>query len=188
MSKSYLYFTRPINEQTAAALVQTAFNVSFQTKCDELVILMSSVGGGINYGFDIYHQLRTIPIKLTTVNIGSIESIAVPVFLSGEKRFAIENSKFKLHPFSWTFASNVMNYPDLREAIVSLDSDVKRYSAIIKERTTIDKSDIQIEQCLTMSPKILSPNDALTYGFIDDVTTIDESFFEPGRPRVFVNA
>lgn len=187
MSKAYLYFTRPINEVTSNMLARTAFQVIAQTHCDNLVILMASTGGSINYGFDLYQQLRTMPAKITTVNIGSVESMGVIVFLAGDERYAVDSAKFKLHPFSWTFAGQTANYPELREAIDSLDSDAKIYSDIFSARTVEATAPIDIKRCLTMSPKILIAKDAISCGLIHGTISLNEAFFEAGAPRFFIN-
>lgn len=187
MSKAYLYFTRPINETTSNLLVRTVYQVIAQTHCDNLVILMASTGGNINHGFSLYHQLRTMPAKITTVNIGSVESMGVIVFLAGDERFAIRSAKFKLHPFTWTFAGQTANYPELREAIDSLDSDTKIYSDIFSDRTMAATEPVDIKKCLTMSPQIIPAEDAISSGIINGLVDLDDGFFESGAPRFFLN-
>ena len=45
-------------------------------------------------GMNLYNFLRGLPIRLTTHNVGNVDSIGNAVFLAGEHRYACPHSPF----------------------------------------------------------------------------------------------
>jgi ATP-dependent protease ClpP protease subunit len=48
--------------------------------------MLSSPGGHVMLGMNLYNVLRALPIKLTTHNVGNVDSIGNAVFLAGNPR------------------------------------------------------------------------------------------------------
>jgi ATP-dependent protease ClpP protease subunit len=51
---------------------------------------MSSPGGALDDALSLYGFLRTLPIKLTTANMGTIASITIAPFLAGTHRIGFQ--------------------------------------------------------------------------------------------------
>ena len=66
--------------QLTTQLVQQGF--------DEIRLFMTTPGGDVATGFTLFHYLRSLPVKIVTHNVGSVNSIGNVVFLAGEERYA----------------------------------------------------------------------------------------------------
>lgn len=163
-----IHFMGNVNDNSVEVLrnqLLTANTASF----DEIIIYMSSTGGSLHAGFTAYEYVKSSHIPVTIVNMGTIESIAVIMYLAGEKRLATPNSKFLLHCFNWTFSSPTVNYIQLREAIRSLDFDQNRYSNIFNERTAGAQNPIDVSKCLKGDSAMFDADLALAAGIIHDI-------------------
>src|SRR5207237_152669 len=63
----------------------------------EIRLLMSSHGGNLYWGFTLHNHLRALPVRLTTVNMGFVASMAVPLYCAGERRLCAPQARFMLH-------------------------------------------------------------------------------------------
>jgi ATP-dependent Clp protease protease subunit len=61
------------------------------------VLLINSRGGSVEEALSIYAYLAHLPIEITTVAIGLIESAATYIYLAGKKRLATPHSIFLFH-------------------------------------------------------------------------------------------
>jgi len=139
--------------------------------------MFSSTGGNLQAGFTMYELLRSLPVPVTMCNVGSVESIAVIVYLGASIRIAAPKSTFKLHGFSWTFNSNVTQFNEVSDAFASLCADVKRYTDIFKERTQGAKRKINIREYLRGKTLLLDADEAaacaITTSTMPTTTTLD---------------
>lgn len=135
----------------------------------EIYLQFSSTGGSLVEGFALFNFLRSLPAKLTTHNIGSIESIANVVFLAGEERYASAETHFLLHGFDWTFSEKQsLVHERIKEISMSLAADEKRFVAILKARSGMADADIQNLDFFRKST-VVEASDAKRYGLIHDV-------------------
>ena len=96
-SKSrHLVFIGPISNN-ATRFLRNACCTAVNDKVTDLTIQFSSSGGTVDEGFSLYEFLLSLPLRLTMHNIGMVNSVAIIVFLAGDKRFANENTIFYMH-------------------------------------------------------------------------------------------
>ena len=139
---AYLSFVRPINLDTANALL-SAFNKAIEAGATDITLLMSSPGGHLMSGFAVYNQLLGLPIDLTTYNIGSMNSIANIIFLAGEVRLAALSATFLFHGSACTYPANAeATRRQIAETLESLNADEKRMRDIIVSRTRLSRQKI----------------------------------------------
>lgn len=139
------------------------------SKADEIRLQISSTGGSLFEGFALYHFLRSLPLKVTTHNIGNIDSIANIVFLAGEIRRACSEGRFLLHEFDWAYSSaQSETHSRLKEHAASLDDEKARYASILKSRIDPVKSEPAIADLLS-SASILSAQRARELGLVHEV-------------------
>lgn len=60
-------------------------------------LLLSTPGGSVMHGMNLYNVLRGMPFELITHNVGNVDSIGNAVFLAGAKRYAAPHSTFMFH-------------------------------------------------------------------------------------------
>jgi ATP-dependent Clp protease, protease subunit len=112
-----------------------------------LKILISSSGGAVEEGFSLYNFLRALPVNLTIHCVGSVDSIAMVVFLASDQRFCCPNSTFTFHDFTWTFGANeALSRLLIRERLEILDNGVVRSKELLKEHAFFTDADFKALQ------------------------------------------
>ena len=139
----YVTFSAEVNANTTESLLAVAANCVNQ-KVEELYLLLSSPGGTVMHGMNLYNVLRAMPFKLTTHNVGNVDSIGNVIFLAGEVRYACQHSTFMFHGVGFDGAQG-MRFEEkvLRERLDGLKSDQKRIGALMTERSTLTEEAIE---------------------------------------------
>ena len=65
--------------------------------------MLSTPGGSVMNGLNLYNVLRGLPITLTTHNVGNVDSIGNAIFLAGQIRYACPHSTFMFHGVAFNF-------------------------------------------------------------------------------------
>ena len=163
-----LTFVGPIN-YPATKILRNACYQAVGTGTKNLTLLISSPGGASVEGFALYHFLRSLPVELTTHNIGSIESMANIVFIAGKNRFACPNTRFMLHEFTWiSTQQETLNRDQMEQRVQSLDADARQFKEIFKLHTSLT-DEIFDTLHLLQQPVIIVPDRAKEMGIIQDV-------------------
>ena len=140
---AYVSFSAEINVNTAESLIATMANLAGQ-HVDEVVLLISSPGGSVMNGMNLYNVLVGMPFKLITHNVGNVDSIANAIFLAGEVRYASPHSTFMFHGVATDVSkANALDEKTLRERTHSLVADQKRIAAVIQERTNLEANVVE---------------------------------------------
>lgn len=173
-SPIYMSFMSEIAPVTAQALMGQIGQIlnkrnDGQNDHDELHLLLSTPGGQVREGLAIYNLLRSLPIKVITYNVGSVNSIGNVIFLAGEERYAAPTSSFMFHGVGFDIQNQRFEEKDVRERLESLKNDQKLISDVIADRTNIDAEETHK---LFLEAAFLRADDAITKGIIHDVTDI----------------
>lgn len=133
----YVSFSAEINASTAESLI--ALMAQFANEgVQHVYLLLSTPGGSVMHGLNLYNVLRAMPFKLTTHNVGNVDSIGNAVFLAGETRYASPHSTFMFHGVGFsTEPGERLEEKNLRERLGSVLADQQRIGAIIQERTQV---------------------------------------------------
>lgn len=133
----YVSFSAGIDQNSTESLI--ALMAKYATQgIGEVYLMMSTLGGQVINGINLYHALRAMPFKLITHNVGSINSIGNAIFLAGEERYASPHTTFMFHGVGVTAqAGTRLESKMLRERLDAIDADERRIAAIIQERTQI---------------------------------------------------
>lgn len=113
-------------------------------RADDVHLILNSTGGGVGEGIALYNLLRAMPFRLTTYNIGRINSIGITIFLAGEMRCASATAAFMFHGVTWTVnsAPTMFSEQSLRERLESIRADQRRIAKIYEARTRLRAEDI----------------------------------------------
>ena len=135
----YVSFSAEISPHTTESLLAVMSNCANQgTKT--VYLLLSTPGGSVMNGLDIYNVLRGMPFELITHNVGNVDSIGNAVFLAGKKRYACPHSTFMFHGVGFDVkAQGRFEEKNLKEFLANILSDHKRIGSIITERTKLDE-------------------------------------------------
>jgi ATP-dependent protease ClpP protease subunit len=173
----YINFSAEINPSTTEALIAAVGNAVNQG-VKKVCLMLSTPGGAVMNGLNLYNVLRGFPIELTTHNVGNVDSIGNTVFMAGSKRFACAHSTFMFHGVAAyvqaTMSTNTgplasLGERDLRERLGGIQADQKRIGSVIKECTTLDEAAIET---LFLEAKTKDANWALGCGMIHEIRDI----------------
>ena len=136
MALEYVLFSRTLNDETVNELVRTLNEIS--SRGLDIYLLLNCNGGNVHSGIHCYNMLRALPTRLTTHNVGHVDSIANAIFLAGEERFATASAIFMYHGVTFTISYPVtLGGRELRERLDTVKADHDRIAAIIADRSTL---------------------------------------------------
>jgi len=138
----YISFSAEIIPHTTESLIAVMTNCANQgTK--EVYLMLSTPGGNVMNGMNLYNVLRAMPFKLITHNVGNVDSIGNAVFLAGSERFACPHSTFMFHGVGRNVPQGFrLEEKNVKETLDSILADQKRIGSIIKDRTKLDDTQI----------------------------------------------
>ena len=138
----YVSFSAEINPHTTEALI-AALGACHNEGASAIYLLLSTPGGHVMNGMTLYNFMRSLPIPVTTHNMGNVDSIGNAVFLGGATRYASPHSTFMFHGVGFnTDAKTRLEEKFLRERLDGLLADQKRIGAIL-DRTSLSTDKIK---------------------------------------------
>jgi ATP-dependent protease ClpP protease subunit len=90
----YVPFSAEINANTSESLIAVMANCANHK---EVYLMLSTSGGIVMNGLNLYNVMRATPFKLITHNVGNVDSIGNALFLTGVERYACPHSTFMFH-------------------------------------------------------------------------------------------
>jgi ATP-dependent protease ClpP protease subunit len=166
MALHIVHFIGPINHNSACTVHNLCLQ-ALQSGASEIELHLSTEGGNMTAGFALYYFLKSLPLPLTTHNIGSVESIGVVIFQAGDKRYACPGTRFLVHPLHWGFGNLVAaDHARVTEWRECLDFDAERYARIFDEATSGGAAPDDIRTHLFGNARIFDADEALAAGII----------------------
>ncbi len=139
----YISFSAEIVDHTTESLIAVMAACVNETYT-EVHLLMSTPGGNVMHGMNLYNVLRAMPFKLITHNVGNVDSIGNAIFLAGAERYACPHSTFMFHGVGLDVKTGVrLEEKNTREVLNGILADQKRIGAIIRDRTNLAEADIE---------------------------------------------
>jgi ATP-dependent protease ClpP protease subunit len=139
----YVSFSAEISPHTTESLLAVMSNCANQG-VKTVYLLLSTPGGSVMNGLNIYNVLIGLPFELITHNVGNVDSIGNAVFLAGSKRYACPHSTFMFHGVGFDVpGQSRLEEKFLKERLGSILSDHKRIGSIISERTKLDQKVVE---------------------------------------------
>lgn len=117
-------------------------------------ILLQSNGGYVSDGICLYNTLRNAPLDLVMYNCGAVASIAVTVFLAGQRRIASDTARFMIHKSHAT--APVGARPEALQIIADgLMADDRRTETILRRHINLTPRmwDVHAHSDLHLSPQ-----------------------------------
>jgi ATP-dependent Clp protease protease subunit len=177
----YVSFSTEISTDTVENLLAVMASLC-ELKVKRVVLLLSTPGGSVPCGFNLYNVLKGMPFELTTHNVGNVDSIGNIVFQAGVKRYACPNTTFVFHGVGFSSSKDQLQVKDVEEKLDGLLSDQKRIESIIAERTKVLKG--EVEQFFKQGHN-MDANYALVKGIIDEIKEVSIAPDSPIVTMVF---
>lgn len=138
----YVSFSAEINPNTTETLVATVSNLA-NKGVRTVYLMISTPGGSVMNGMNLYNVLRALPIHLITHNVGNIDSIGNAVFLAGEERYACAHSTFMFHGVGFDITGPLrLEEKFLKEKLDNIVIEHNRIGSVIEERTKLEREAI----------------------------------------------
>lgn len=133
---------------------------------DTVYLAVESPGGANLFGLNAYEILRSLPIKLITHAVNSVDSAAGILFLAGEERYATKTCSFNVHPPFMPMEAGRYDEQTLREKAENLKADKNKLVDIYSERTLLKK-----ERFIRFLNKktVFSAEQAKSYGIVHNI-------------------
>jgi ATP-dependent protease ClpP protease subunit len=137
------------------------------SKVQQVYLLLSTPGGSVMNGLNLYNVLRAMPFEIITHNVGSVNSVGNMIFLAGNKRYAVTNATFMFHGVGFIFSQGQrLEEKDIREKLKGVLRDQKRIGDIISQHTNLSDSEIKT---LFTEARTVDANFAIEKGIIHEV-------------------
>ena len=135
----------------------------------ELGLLISTPGGDVFQGLSAYNFLKGAPIKVTTHNFGSADSIGAVLFCAGEKRYSVPQARFLIHGVVCNFQGPAsLEEKQLEERLKGLQIDMGNIARVIAAATGKNHEEI-IKDMINRTT--LYPEQAIEYGLVHEIKT-----------------
>lgn len=166
-SRGILFIDEPISKRTLAnatrRLLEYHFDPDFE---DEIQIILNSPGGYTDAGNAFIDLMQWCRLKVRTIALGEISSMATLIFIHGDERIMAPNSIAMIHQFS---SVNMGNYTDLVASRKYEDIEMQRHLKMFLECSKY-KTEEQVQKHLLKSyDNYLTPEEMLEHGLCDEI-------------------
>jgi len=151
----YIRFRATVNSTTIRQLLE-CLDDRFRNACSLVHIMISTPGGSVKDGIDIYNYISALPMPVHTYNIGQVDSIGIMIFCAGERRFSVPHARFLLHPISMNVLINHrFDEHLLNEHLNSLRVDQSNIAKVVAHTSGKTEKAIleKIHKRVTLSPE-----------------------------------
>ena len=129
----------PITTETLIAAMTNCANAQVQ----QVYLLLSTQGGNVMHGMNLYNVLKGMPFDLTIHNVGNVDSIGNAVFLAGKSRYACSSSTFMFHGVGFNLdKTQRFEEKNLRERLDGIMNDQSRIGNIISQNTKLTQEEV----------------------------------------------
>ena len=139
---------------------------------EPITVMITSPGGHVDAGYAIYDTMKFVKSPVTTIGVGWVASIAVPILFGGDKgkRFSLPNARFLLHQPSGGAGGQASDIRIEAQEILKIRGRINR---MIAEETgqPVEKVAKDSDRNFWMSAE-----EAIEYGLITKIITrMDET-------------
>ncbi len=165
-SKVYVSFGAVVNDKTAQQLAGH-LGKFHNDGVSELVLALNTPGGSVDHGLMIYNLLRGLSMKVTTFNIGAVNSIGNAIFLAGEERFSVPTGTFLFHGVGMDLNGQMrLEEKNLTEHLETIRIGQQKIADVICGRTSIEPEEMDR---MFYGQETKNAEFALEKGIINDV-------------------
>jgi ATP-dependent Clp endopeptidase proteolytic subunit ClpP len=128
-----------------------------------LIVHLTSPGGSVNYGYNIYHKIKNLSIPKECIIEGNCMSIATFIALSCDKITALNPSRYMVH-------LPALGIKGTREDLMNGAKELEQIESemIAAYSTKTGLSEEKLREMLTKE-SYMSAEEAKSYGFVDEV-------------------
>src|SRR3979409_954586 len=174
LKERIIFLVGPVHDAVASLICAQLLFLESENPTKDIALYINSPGGVVSAGLAVYDTMQYIRSPVSTVCIGQAASMGSLLLCAGakDKRYALPNSRIMVHQPSGGAQGQATDIEIQAREILSLR---KRLNDIYVHHTgqALEK----VEQALERD-KFMSPDEAKTFGIIDEVVTS-----RPPRPE-----
>ena len=166
LKDNIIFIGTPIDDNVANLAIAQMLFLEAEDPDKDIQLYLNSPGGSITAGFAIYDTMQFIRPDVQTICIGQAASIAAVLLAAGAKgkRYSLPNSRILIHqPWMSGLGGQATDIDLAAKEILRMR---ERINEIFVKHTTQDIKRIQSD---TERDYIMSPEQAVEYGILDDV-------------------
>ena len=166
----YVSFSAEVSPHTTESLLAVMANCA-NLHVETVYLMLSTPGGSVMNGLNIYNVLLGMPFELITHNVGNVDSIGNAIFLAGKRRYACPHSTFMFHGVGFDVINQTIRLEEknLKERLASILSDHKRIGNIMVERTKLGQ---EVVEGLFSEAQTKDAAFAVSTGIVDEVRNV----------------
>jgi ATP-dependent protease ClpP protease subunit len=159
-----------VNYATSERVLHNIKSLIKKSPTDQLYLIITSAGGPSGTAMSFYDTVRyVLRPNLTTIGSGDVDSSAMLLFLTGERRYVTAHTTALLHRAGRVFDNN--KRVTSSELASMMREDLlkdEQYAAIVSERTLGRLSPNQVLELMDANTT-LTPKDFVQYGLADSI-------------------
>ncbi len=160
----YLTFAGQIDQQAVSRIFAT-LNLAVNSGMGTVHLLIQSTGGFVDDGIAVYNYLTHLPLKVVTYNEGTVQSIAVLMYLAGKRRVCAGNASFLMHKTTFAF-QGVATAEMMRGRAEAAEICDKKTDAIFRGHLTMPAEKWALRDKLDL---MLNADEAKQYGLSHEI-------------------
>ena len=154
-----------ITDATSASVISQLLFLSSQDEKKDIYIYINSPGGSVTAGLSIYDTMNFIKPNVVTIGMGLCASMGAFLLSSGDKRYALENTKIMIHQPLGGARGQASDIMIVAEEIIKIK---KKLNNILCKNTNQKLEKIEKD---TDRDFYMDSIEALNYGIIDEILT-----------------
>ncbi|MEA3344235.1 MAG: ATP-dependent Clp protease proteolytic subunit [Patescibacteria group bacterium] len=165
LKERIIFLTGPINDTLANLIIaQMLFLASKDSKKD-IQLYINTPGGSVTAGLAIYDTMQYVKCPIATICFGLAASMGAVLLATGEagKRFALPNAEILLHQVAGGATGPAVDIEITAKQIIKIKNKLNK---ILAKHTGNSLGKLEKD---TDRDFYLSPEEAKTYGIIDEV-------------------
>ena len=152
-----------ITDATSASIISQLLFLSSNDENKDIYIYINSPGGSVTAGLSIYDTIKYIKPKVVTIGMGICASMGAFLLSSGDKRYALENTKIMIHQPLGGAKGPATDIMIVAEEIIRIK---KKLNEILSKNTNQPLSKIEQD---TERDFYMDADQAIKYGIIDSI-------------------
>lgn len=167
LKERIIFLTGPVEDNVSSLICAQLLFLESENPTKDISFYINSPGGVVTSGLAIYDTMRYIRPDVSTVCIGQAASMGSLLLAAGTKgkRYALPNARIMIHQPSGGFQGQATDIEIHAKEILSLRA---RLNQIYVDHTGQDLE--TIEKAMERD-NFMEPEDAKTFGLIDEVVT-----------------
>lgn len=152
-----------ITDATSASIISQLLFLSSNDENKDIYIYINSPGGSVTAGLSIYDTMKYIKPKVVTIGMGLCASMGAFLLSSGDKKYALENTKIMIHQPLGGAKGQATDIMIVAEEIIRIK---KKLNEILSKNTKQPLSKIEQD---TERDFYMDAEQGVSYGIIDSI-------------------